>query len=119
MQLGAITGGVCELYRRDPAPLSVDELAQDRRRVSAAGRGWHRRPRAAPVEGLDAGWPDEHRPGRAQVYQAIGMLTVQLGVPAEEACARLRGHAYAHGSLVGEVADEIVARRLRLNPDPR
>jgi hypothetical protein len=40
-------------------------------------------------------------------------------VPAEEAFARLRGHAYAHGRLVAEVADAIVARRLRLNPDPR
>jgi ANTAR domain len=119
MQLGAITGGVCELYRRDPGPLSVDELAQVLRAVDGATLALLRLRAGDPVEGLDAGWPDDHRPGRAQVYQAIGMLTVQLGVPAEEAFARLRGHAYAHGRLVAEVADAIVSRRLRLNPDPR
>ena len=55
---------------------------------------------------------------RAELYQASGMVAVQLRVPASEALLRIRAHAFALGHTVGEVATEIVARRLRL-PDDR
>jgi hypothetical protein len=55
---------------------------------------------------------------RAELYQASGMLAVQLRIPAAEALLRIRAHAFAHGQAVGAVAAEIVARRLRL-PDDR
>jgi AmiR/NasT family two-component response regulator len=45
------------------------------------------------------------------------MLTVQLGVSAAEAFARLRAYAYAQDRRLAEVAGDIVARRLRLSPD--
>jgi hypothetical protein len=47
--------------------------------------------------------------GREQVHQATGMLIAALGIPAEQALARLRGHAFATGRLVDEVAHDIVA----------
>jgi hypothetical protein len=46
------------------------------------------------------------------------MLTVQLGVSAAEALARLRAYAYAQDRRLADVAGDIVARRLRLRPDP-
>jgi AmiR/NasT family two-component response regulator len=46
------------------------------------------------------------------------MLTVQLGVSAAEAFARLRAYAYSQDRRLAEVAGDIVARRLRLRPDP-
>lgn len=49
---------------------------------------------------------------RAQVHQATGMLIAELGVAPEHALARLRGHAFAAGRLVDDVADDLVARRL-------
>lgn len=55
---------------------------------------------------------------RAELYQASGMVAVQLRVSASEALLRIRAHAFALGHTVGEVAAEIVARRLRL-PDDR
>jgi hypothetical protein len=55
---------------------------------------------------------------RAEIDQATGMLTVQLGVPIAEAFARLRAHAYAQNQRLADVASDIVARRLHLRRDP-
>jgi len=55
---------------------------------------------------------------RAEIDQATGMLTVQLGVPVGEAFARLRAYAYSQDRRLADVAGDIVARRLRLHRDP-
>lgn len=55
---------------------------------------------------------------RAELYQASGMVAVQLRVPASEALLRIRAQAFSSGQTVGAVAADIVARRLRL-PDDR
>jgi hypothetical protein len=55
---------------------------------------------------------------RVEIDQATGMLTVQLGVTAGEAFARLRAYAYARDRRLADVAGDIVARRMRLDPDP-
>jgi hypothetical protein len=52
---------------------------------------------------------------RSRIYQASGMVMVQLGVSIEEALVRLRGHAFAHAVPLGEVAQQIVQRTLRLD----
>jgi len=52
------------------------------------------------------------------VHQATGMILVQLGVSAEIAFARLRAYAYAHDRRLGDVAREVVERRLRFALDP-
>ena len=54
---------------------------------------------------------------RAEIDQATGMLTVQLGVTAAEAFIRLRAYAYSEDRRLADVASDIVARRLRLRPD--
>lgn len=68
--------------------------------------------------------PDQAPPGlddvlstRYEVYQAQGMLTVQLGVGLEEALLRLRAHAFAHGRNVVEVAREVLDGTLVLERD--
>jgi hypothetical protein len=43
------------------------------------------------------------------------MIMVQLGVTITEALIRLRAYAYAEGRLVGDVAGDVVARRLRFD----
>ncbi len=54
---------------------------------------------------------------RAEIYQASGMIAIQLGVPAAEALLRIRAHAFANDQTVAETAALIVARRLRLVGD--
>ena len=46
------------------------------------------------------------------------MLTEQLGVSITEAFVRLRAYAYAHDRRLADLAGDIVARRVRLRPDP-
>jgi AmiR/NasT family two-component response regulator len=46
------------------------------------------------------------------------MVSEQLDVGIGEAFVRLRAYAYAQDRRLSDVARDIVARRLRLNPDP-
>ena len=55
--------------------------------------------------------------GHAHVYQAQGMVMVQLGVTLPEALARMRAHAYAHDVTLVELATEIVEGRTRLTKE--
>ena len=61
---------------------------------------------------------DDPTAHQIQVHQATGMILVQLGVDAGAAFARLRAHAYAEGRRLGDVARDVVERRLRFEPDP-
>ena len=54
---------------------------------------------------------------RYQVFQAQGMVMVQLGVTLGEAMARIRAHAYAHDRQLSDVAEDIIAGKLVLESD--
>ena len=56
---------------------------------------------------------------RFEVYQAQGMVMVQLGVGAAEALSRLRAYAYAHDQRLRDVANDVIGRRVVLEPDDR
>jgi hypothetical protein len=118
--VGVIRAGVLGLYRDRPGPLSAFQLgdalvfadtatmllldAQDR---AAGGLG------AGP-----GGQPAGLASYRAEIDQATGMLTEQLGVSITDAFVRLRAYAYVNDLQLADVARDIVARRLRLFPDP-
>jgi ANTAR domain/GAF domain len=119
--VGAIRAGVLGLYRGSPGPLPDRQLGDllilaDAATVMllASGPG-----DAGDEDGtaLDGQAPDLAL-HRAEIDQATGMLTVQLGVSAGEAFARLRAYAYAQDRRLADVAGDIVARRLRLHRDP-
>ena len=125
LTIGAIRAGVMGLYRSSPGPLSDADFGDGLILADAATvlliDGLHL---GADGEALAAGGPvfDGQSPDlalhRAEIDQATGMLTVQLGVPLAEAFARLRAYAYAQDQRLGDVARDIVARRLRLDRDP-
>ena len=54
--------------------------------------------------------------GSAELHQAAGMLTAQLGIPIVEACTRLRAYAVAVHRPVLDVSRDIIGRRLTLPP---
>ncbi|MFE2418830.1 ANTAR domain-containing protein [Streptomyces hokutonensis] len=54
---------------------------------------------------------------RAVVHQATGMISAQLDVSIQEALLRLRAHAYGSERPLGDIAADVVARRLRFNDD--
>jgi hypothetical protein len=120
--VGVIRAGVLGLYRDRPGPLGDSRLgdalvfadtatmllldAQDRAGGSSG-------PGAGP-----GGQPAGLASYRAEVDQATGMLTEQLGVSITDAFVRLRAYAYGNDIPLADVARDIVARRLRLFPDP-
>jgi ANTAR domain len=117
LQAGAIRVGVLSLYRAQPGPLTPAELADvlafadvALHMVLDSAAGITGSPEYRPLEGLS----DK----RAEVYQAIGMISVQLGVDLGEAFVRLRAHAFADGAALGDIANDVVNRKLRLDPDP-
>ena len=54
---------------------------------------------------------------RFELYQAQGMVMVQLGVDLAEAMARLRAYAYAQDRRLADVADDVVEGKLIFGPD--
>ena len=70
----------------------------------------------APAGMLAAGLDDAVK-YRAEIYQASGMVAIQLSIPTSEALLRIRAHAFANDLSVAEVAAQIVSRRLRLPND--
>ena len=117
LQDGAIRVGVLSLYRAQPGPLTMAELADvlvfadiALHMVLDAAAGITGSPQYRPLDGLS----DK----RAEVYQATGMISVQLGVDLEEAFVRLRGYAFASGIALDDAAGNVVSRRLRLEADP-
>ena len=123
LQLGAIQAGVMTLYRERSGALSAYQLGDalifadtaTMLLLDAAGRPARTAGQAATGPG---GQPADLTRHRAEIDQATGMLTEQLGVGIGEAFIRLRAYAYAHDRRLSDLARDIVARRLRLSPDP-
>jgi ANTAR domain len=122
LRIGAIRAGVMGLYRERPGPLSAFQLGDalifadtatllllDAPDQAAGGPG----PQTGP-----GGQPADLALHRAEIDQATGMLTEQLGVGIAEAFVRLRAYAYVNDLRLTDVARDIVVRRLRLRPDP-
>ena len=69
---------------------------------------------AAP-DGVLAAELDEAVAYRAQIHQASGMVSIQLGVSADDALSVIRAYSFSHDMPIHELATEIVERRLRLD----
>jgi hypothetical protein len=119
LQVGAIRLGVLDLYRTRPGPLSQHELADALAFADTAGMLLLDAAAGTQPDTAELAWQrDDPTAQQVQVHQATGMILVQLGITAEAAFARLRAHAYAHDRRLGDVARDVVERRLRFNPDP-
>ncbi|MGW1806697.1 GAF and ANTAR domain-containing protein [Streptomyces sp. NPDC002078] len=65
-----------------------------------------------------ASWVAASEADHTEVYQAVGMVMVQLDLDPEQALDRLRARAYAEGRTVSQLAREVLARRLRFRKEP-
>ncbi|MEH1098283.1 GAF and ANTAR domain-containing protein [Micromonospora sp. CPCC 205561] len=114
LQIGAARLGVLDLFRDRTGPLTNSELTDALtfadvtvtalldRQEQAGGRG------VADIDDDAAGY-------RAELFQAQGMVMVQLGVTLGEAMVRIRAYAYAEDRRLSEVTRDVVARRLRFD----
>lgn len=121
LQIGAISPGVLDLYADVPTVLDAEELADALAfadlatlilldaRIDETG---------APTGAAVTDRAFEDLGGyRAEIDQATGILSVQLGVGINEASVRLRAYAYAQRRRLADVAADVVTHRLRLSPD--
>lgn len=119
LRIGAIRAGVMGLYRDRAGQLSDIQLGDALLFADAAALLLISADQAgeATAGAGPGGQPADLAGHRAEIDQATGMLTEQLGVGITEAFIRLRAYAYAHDQPLGDLARDIVARRLRLGPD--
>ncbi|WP_208883674.1 ANTAR domain-containing protein [Streptomyces armeniacus] len=113
--------GVLDLYAPNPGTLCGDALADAQAFAeTAALLMLLGSPGVVTVQGTGPGTMEEvlgFDAYRAEIDQAVGMLTVQLGTGVEDASVRLRGYAYAHSRRLSDVALDVVSRRLRFRAD--
>jgi GAF domain-containing protein len=112
LRVGTVRLGALNLYRDRPGPLSDDQHA-DALVLADVAASWvlEAQAGAAPdtvAEALEVG-ADFH----FVVHNAAGMVSAQLGVSVTEALIRLRAHAFGADRLLRDVAEDVVARRLR------
>lgn len=117
LQVGAIQVGVLDLYRDTTGPLDKLQLAEALAFAEAATTVLlHLQGSSLPDQTLHPELSeavDSHR----EIHQATGMITVQAAVGLAEALLLLKGHAYSAGLPLLEVAQDVVARRLRFAPE--
>jgi hypothetical protein len=111
LQVGAVRLGVLDVFRDRAGQLSRAEIGHALTVadlvVNTLLDGQDR-----PADGHEL---EEAVGYRAHLYQAQGMVMVQLGISLAEALVRLRAHAYAEDRPLSEVAADVVARRLRFD----
>jgi hypothetical protein len=114
LRIGATSVGVLTAHRETSGSLNAARLADAAVLTDAITILLTRRASSGPPG------PGPARPSwaqteiyHAQVHQATGMISVQLGVTLAEALVRLRAHAYGNDRPLAEVAADVVDRRLR------
>ncbi|MER7490850.1 GAF and ANTAR domain-containing protein [Streptomyces sp. NPDC126497] len=108
---GAVCIGTLDLYRGTPGGLTDGELRVARLVAGVMTAALTDLPYGLPVG--DEPWLSGLAADHDRVHQAVGMIMAQLGVGADEALARLRADAFAHGRTALEVAMDVVAHRRR------
>ncbi|MEX0790480.1 MAG: ANTAR domain-containing protein [Actinomycetota bacterium] len=115
LQIGVIRLGALNLFRREPGPLTGDQLADALVLADVATQDLL----DLQAEGSLHWILSDRFPERARVHQATGMVAAQMGSDMTTALACIRGHAFAHELSIFEVAEEVLGRRLRLNTSLR
>lgn len=116
LQVGAARAGALDIYRTETGSLTPDALTQAFTFADVA-MGLLVDGQARAGDTLFSPDLDGALANRLEVYQAQGMVMVDLGAGIEEALARLRAHAYAEGRTISAVAKDIVAGKLTLERD--
>ncbi len=103
--------GVLELYRRAPGPFTATQKHEATSRATALGSTV-----LTELETYTGSFEESANPvpqgsyqlARKNVNIAIGMLAVRLHVPAGDAAAILRSHAYTHSRSISSIAYDVV-----------
>lgn len=116
LQIGAARLGALDVYRDQPGSPSAETIVQALTLADVAMTGLlNAQQRSNQSDGPPA--LDDALDNRFELYQAQGMLAIQLGIPLDEAMIRIRAYAYAQDRALSDVADDIIAGKLLLQTD--
>jgi GAF domain-containing protein len=115
LQIGAARLGVLDVYRDRTGSLSATCLVQAMAFAEAAVTALLVAQEQSGEDRKNA--LDDAPSSGFEVYQAQGMVQVQLGMSLSEALARLRAHAYAHNRPLNDVARDVLAREISFEED--
>jgi hypothetical protein len=104
---------VLDLYRIEPVPIESEELTAMLAVADIVTMVLMSR--QPPVDAADAWWTPS--PSSSEIHQATGMVIAQLSVAPRIAYLRLRAYAFASDRPLTDVARDVIARRLRFDPD--
>lgn len=111
LRVGAIRIGVLNLYRDRPGELDDEEVIDAQVFADSAAMLLLAEDHSDPAVWQAQVDYDE----RAVVHQATGMVMVQLGGTIADAFVRLQAHAYALERPLGDIAEDVVRRRVRFD----
>lgn len=111
VRLGIIVPAVLTAYRTSPGPFTPDRLTTLTTLAHALIHPLLHT--TGHLTDTGSGSPDLLR---AEVHQAAGITSVDLGIPIDQALLRLRSHAWAHGRPLRATAHDVVTGRLHLDP---
>jgi transcriptional regulator with GAF, ATPase, and Fis domain len=111
--VGATALGVLELYRARAGGLSAEQ-SHDAQTLAGAAAVLLTEGNVTDTPETFSWAVDERSGFQREVHQAVGTTMSQLGVTAREAFALICAHAFATSRPIREVADDILADRLRL-----
>jgi hypothetical protein len=114
LQVGAVRLGALNLYRDQPGPLTDEQHADALVMADVAARAVLVLQANAPpgklAAELEAGADFQY-----VVHQASGMVAAQLDVSVGQALIRLRAYAFGNDRPLTDVAQDVVARRVRFD----
>ncbi len=112
LRVGTVRLGALDLYRDGPGPLSGDQHA-DALLMADVVAEWVLDVQADAPPGSVSEELERDADFHFVVHNAVGAVSVQLGISVTEALIRLRAYAFGSDRLLLDVAEDVVARRLR------
>jgi len=113
LRIGAVRLGALDLYATHPGDLTAGQTSDALLVARVVTEAVLALQAGASPERLPEAVDDAERL-RAEVHQAAGMLSEQLGLSVTDALVRLRAYAYAEDRPIVGVAHEVVQRWLRI-----
>lgn len=117
LHVGAARLGTLTLYRSIAGALTSAEVARALIYADLAVETLIDSSLPGGLDRLDGGSIARTMDAQSAVYQAQGMVMVQLGVSLAEALARMRAHAFAQGRSLASVSAGIIAGTISLGAD--
>jgi hypothetical protein len=113
LRVGRVQVGALNLYRDLPGALTVDQYADALVAADVAAR-WVLEAQAGAPAGTVAEELQAGSEFHFAVHNAAGIVSVQEGISVTDALLRLRAFAFSSDRLLADVAQDVIARRLRL-----